>query len=280
MKSKLAKLPSILDMSDNIYDSVWAENFHKNSDYELLHVISGSFELTYADGRHFPAKAGDTLLIAPGVLHRDIFENELEIFIVHFSWDIDQAEIEHFNNSWNLKQDVETKMRVRYFFDCLRMETLLNETSFALVESILLSILLTLFSVTSSNKPLLDIVNLSPKQQHQQLLLRAKKYIHRHFRETIQLIDVAHYLQVSSFHLSRIFSRESDFSFIDYLTEIRLNEAKRLLQSGRYKVREIAFHVGYNDEKYFNRLFKKHTGCTPTEYAQKQNYPPIGNIVQ
>ena len=115
----------------------------------------------------------------------------------------------------------------------------------------------------------------STKQQHLQLIMRAKKYIHRHYREPIRLTDVALFLQVSSFHLSRIFSRESDFSFFDYLLEVRLNEAKQLLRSGRYRVGEVAFRVGYEDAGYFSRLFKARVGCSPKEYAERNGSPAV-----
>ena len=55
-------------------------------------------------------------------------------------------------------------------------------------------------------------------------------------------------------------------SFIDYLTELRMKEAKKLISEGRMKVRDVGAAVGYPNTKYFIRLFKKATGETPTQY--------------
>ncbi len=267
----LAELPVILAMSDNIYDPVWSEHFHESSCFELLHVMAGHFKLTFADGRCFPAGPGDTLLIPPGVSHSDCFEKEeeLEIFQILFTWGADRAIVDRYGNGWLRHQSAEDRRLLRNFFDLLRLETASDALSMLLAESVLLSTLSVLYRAAIPQEPMQENTGLSTKQQHLQLILRAKKYIHRHYQEPIRLTDVALYLQVSSFHLSRVFSRESDFSFFDYLLEVRLNEAKQLLRSGRYRVGEVAFRVGYEDAGYFSRLFKARVGCSPKEYAER-----------
>ncbi|MPN25507.1 HTH-type transcriptional activator RhaR [bioreactor metagenome] len=209
--------------------------------------------------------------------HRDRFEmeQELEIFLVQFTWDADRAVTDRYGNGWLRRQSAEDRRLLRNFFDLLRLETASDALSMALAESVLLSTLLVLYRAAIPQEPIPGNAELSTKQQHLQLILRAKKYIHRHYREPIRLADAALYLQVSSFHLSRIFSRESDFSFFDYLLEVRLNEAKQLLQSGRHRVGEVALRVGYDDAGYFSRLFKARTGCTPKEYAERARLSTI-----
>ncbi len=277
MKQELAKLPRIQAMSDNIYDPVWSEKLHNTNNFELLHVMAGHFELTYADGRRFPAGPGDTLLTPPGMAHRDNFDmsQELEIFLVQFHWDADREVTDRYGNGWLRRQTPEDRRTLRNFFDLLRLESASDALSGALAESILLSTLLVLYRAAVPRETATANAAPSTKQQHLQLILRAKKYIHRHYREPIRLADAAGYLQVSSFHLSRIFSRESDFSFFDYLLEVRLNEAKQLLASGRYRVGEVALRVGYEDAGYFCRLFKARAGCTPKEYSDRARLSTI-----
>jgi two-component system response regulator YesN len=63
-----------------------------------------------------------------------------------------------------------------------------------------------------------------------------------------------------------MFSRELNKNFVEYINEVRIEKAKELLRDVRYKTYEIADRVGIQDARYFSRLFKKHTGMTPTEY--------------
>ena len=80
------KLPEIISMSDMIFETVWALQFHQGENHELLHVINGHFDLTLDDGQKFHASAGNTLIIPKGTLHKDVFDlnDDLEIFIIYF----------------------------------------------------------------------------------------------------------------------------------------------------------------------------------------------------
>ncbi len=271
MKEKLAVLPKIYAMYDNIFDPVWAE-FHISGKFELLHVIAGRFELTYADGRRFPAKAGDTLLVPPGTSHSDNFEpgDELEIFIVQFDWTAEAEIVRRHCNGWLHRQEPADRRKLRHFFDLLRFEGDSGELALALAESVLLSILLILYRAALPAATETEIAaDAGQRPQHRQLVLRAQKYLRRNFRRPVRLAEVAEYLQVSPFHLSRVFSRESDFSFFDYLLELRLSEARRLLAEGRHRVSEVAAAVGYEDSGYFSKVFKLKAGCTPGEFAER-----------
>ena len=57
---------------------------------------------------------------------------------------------------------------------------------------------------------------------------------------------------------------------MEYLTEIRMNRARELLAGTELSMKEICGEVGYSDPNYFSRIFKKHTGLTPTEYKEKK----------
>lgn len=75
---------------------------------------------------------------------------------------------------------------------------------------------------------------------------------------------------MSPVYLSFLFKQVEGVNLSDYLTEIRLGEAKRLLATTSLKTYEVAVRAGYADEKYFSRLFKKRTGLTPTEYRNRE----------
>lgn len=95
----------------------------------------------------------------------------------------------------------------------------------------------------------------------------AIKYLEENYMKQISLEETADYLKISPAHLSRLFAQNKQVSFIDWLTEMRISKAKRLLLSGTKNIKEISNAVGYSDPNYFSRLFKKITGKTPSEYS-------------
>ena len=103
---------------------------------------------------------------------------------------------------------------------------------------------------------------------------KAKKYIQENYQnEEMSLQSVASNVNVSSNHFSAIFRKETGETFIDYLTEVRMEKAKDLLVSTSMKTSEVGYEVGYRDPHYFSYIFKKTQGVSPKEYrkARKEN---------
>lgn len=96
----------------------------------------------------------------------------------------------------------------------------------------------------------------------------AVQYMRDHYQEQISLEEVASICNVSPNYLSKLFRNEMGVGFLDYLTQIRLKESEKLLEETNLSIREIASRVGYLDEKYYSKLFKKATGIKPSEYRR------------
>ncbi|MEI3614080.1 helix-turn-helix domain-containing protein [Pseudogracilibacillus sp. SO30301A] len=92
------------------------------------------------------------------------------------------------------------------------------------------------------------------------------QYIEEHYSEDIGLEMIAEKVDLSPNYLSAIFKQTTGSSFIDYLTELRMKKAKENLQNLNLSVYEIAEAIGYSSSQYFSRVFKKHTGMTPSAY--------------
>lgn len=97
---------------------------------------------------------------------------------------------------------------------------------------------------------------------------RARAYLEQNFAEPLRLDDVADYVKLNPAYFSALFKKETGKTFSDYLVERRLRAAQYLLQSTGKSISEIAETVGYNDVKYFSKLFKKHMGVKPSEYRR------------
>jgi len=114
------------------------------------------------------------------------------------------------------------------------------------------------------------VCSLERSLQHRRnrLLDKALAYIHDHYHIDISLDDVAGHVGMGSSYFSTYFKQETGQTFVEYLTAYRLEKAKQLMRDPNLRLYEIAGQVGYNDVKYFSRVFKKATGATPAEYRQ------------
>lgn len=96
----------------------------------------------------------------------------------------------------------------------------------------------------------------------------AKDYIKDNYSKDISLDDVSRIVNISPYYFSKLFKEDTGENFIEYLTGIRIEKAKELLNTAEYSMKEICTMVGYSDPNYFSRSFKKNVGVTPTEYKE------------
>jgi two-component system, response regulator YesN len=99
-------------------------------------------------------------------------------------------------------------------------------------------------------------------------VVEAMKYIDTHYAEDLSLDQVAHHVRFSPFHLSRIFKSATNSTVLDYVTRKRLDEAQRLLREQILSIKEVGAAVGYTDQNYFSRVFRRLTGMTPSAYRR------------
>jgi two-component system response regulator YesN len=102
-----------------------------------------------------------------------------------------------------------------------------------------------------------------------QMITKALKYIDDHYTENLTLQIVANTLHVSKNYFSSLFKKQTGCNFIDYLIELRIRVAKKLLTEEGGRIYSIAETVGFNDVRYFIKIFKKLTDLTPLEYREK-----------
>jgi two-component system, response regulator YesN len=93
-------------------------------------------------------------------------------------------------------------------------------------------------------------------------------YIHKHFDQEMSLQMLSHKMNVNNIYLGRLFKEEHGMLFSDYLTQIRMEEAKKLLRESYLKASEVAYKVGFTDPNYFFRKFKQLSSLSPSEYRK------------
>ena len=105
---------------------------------------------------------------------------------------------------------------------------------------------------------------------YSRIVADAEEYIYRSFRNPdLSLNDVAAYVHLSPGYLSSEFKKETGVTLKSYLTDVRIDAAKKMMDEGKYKIYEICSAVGYNSSQYFSQAFYKKTGMFPTEYSRQ-----------
>jgi YesN/AraC family two-component response regulator len=104
------------------------------------------------------------------------------------------------------------------------------------------------------------------------VITRAKEYIREHQTEDISLGQVAKAVNTSTFYFCKMFKKVTGINFTDYVSRVRIENAKNLLLNPNLRVSEIAYEVGFQSLTHFNRVFKKIIGQSPTDYRAKLSH--------
>lgn len=93
-----------------------------------------------------------------------------------------------------------------------------------------------------------------------------KTYIRNNYHKNINLDDIADAVYLSPSYASRIFKENQGNTITDYISKVKLEEAKKMLKNPEYKIDYIAEKLGYNDASYFSKVFRRKEGMSPTQY--------------
>jgi two-component system response regulator YesN len=95
-----------------------------------------------------------------------------------------------------------------------------------------------------------------------------KQYIMKHSHEDISLEALGRKVGLSPIYISKMFKEKLGVNYIDFLTECRIEKAKKLMADPEKSLKEITFEVGYHEPNYFSKVFKKMVALSPTEYRK------------
>lgn len=113
-------------------------------------------------------------------------------------------------------------------------------------------------------------------RKNHNIIFDIKAYIDNHYHENLQLQSIADQFYISREYASRKFKQEFGFNASDYIEKIRLDHAKILLMNHDLSISDVATAVGYQDGRYFSKVFKKVVGVTPIKY--KRSFKHITQI--
>lgn len=110
---------------------------------------------------------------------------------------------------------------------------------------------------------------------HSAIITQAMDYLNDHYMNKITLRELSSYLHINESYLSKLFKQELGINFTDYLNEIRILHSVELIQDTDMNLLEVAVLVGFEDQSYFTKIFKKVMGETPKQYKKALVKSPL-----
>lgn len=120
------------------------------------------------------------------------------------------------------------------------------------------------------NQEFIDKVFRKEKIVHSAVINKVIDYINHNYMNKITLENTAEFAYLSSSYLSKIFKEEVGCNFNTYLNKLRIEKAKKLLTDDNINIVEVSNLVGYEDQSYFSKVFRRITGTTPKKYKDNQ----------
>jgi len=251
---------------------------HYHDCYELYYLYSGE-RYYFIQDKTYHVTGGSFVLIPPNIIHRtgNLGHFGYDRMLIHFSKELldDYLRVDPSVNPYlNLEKElhlISLDDRQQSFIETLlhTMETEYQhngqrETSY--IKLTLLQLLLFL----NNCKPNRQDAALSELNNTQKLMFEILGYINNHYDEDLTLESVSAKYYLSTYYFSRTFREATGFHFVEYLNNVRIKEAKKLLQSSGSTINDIASAVGFHSATHFGRVFKQISGCSPSAYKKKE----------
>jgi len=106
--------------------------------------------------------------------------------------------------------------------------------------------------------------------KHADIIYKALEYINKNYMKKITLEDVASYVHLSPTYFSKLFKDETQYNFNTYLNNVRIEMGKKLLLDESIPIVDISNLIGFEDQSYFSKVFKKITGATPGKFRKSR----------
>ena len=251
---------------------------HWHNEMEIIYIKKGSGIITLDFESHY-VEAGDIIVVVPGQTHGISqlngytmeYENiifELDMLISKYSDGLESAYFMPLLSGDLVFNHIITRDDAYYskIADCLNRADKLCTNGRPLgyelaIKGFLFEFLFSLYEITETNAiPQID------SNKNLDKIKDVIKYIEENYQHPISIDEIANVCNFSSSHFMKYFKKVMGTSFIDYLNEYRLSMASRLLLSSSDNILEVAAECGYENLSYFNRIFKKKYGITPSAY--------------
>ena len=238
---------------------------HSHNTYELYYLLEGSRKY-FIDSSLLQLEQGDLLIIPPGILHKSVGDADglYSRILINARPDVFNKNIlngfltQNAGSIWQIPSN--RRLHFETLLEKIEYETIKkDEHSEYLVNAYLNELLIFLIRVNNGA----EFVSIS--NETDRTIGEAIKYIRENYDKHINLDILSEYVNVSKTYFCKVFKKKIGEGYSDYITKVRINEAKKLLVKTDLTVTQIALKCGYNDSSYFTSSFKKMIGITPVK---------------
>lgn len=262
----------------NLGDKWWRNYLHAHSFLEVCYAYEGAGEYRIADSV-LQVGQGDLFIATPGLSHEIISSRSNPLGIVFWAFTlVRQPDVAPACADATVDELLEALPNTRRFArrtsevmqptlalmveEMSRASPGYTQAIAGLVTKVLLEVARTFTDGVAAEAP-------APERGAKSVVRTAVRYLKDNFARPIEVRDVAAQVHLSERHLSRIFVREAGMSIVDYLTQLRLDQASQLLVEHNLPIKQIARMVGYPDPHYFTTLFGRKMGMTPALFRTR-----------
>ncbi|MBY3618447.1 helix-turn-helix transcriptional regulator [Acinetobacter sp. CUI P1] len=252
-----------------VYTSMPSRHYHDA--YEILYLISGDFYYFIGD-RTYQVAGGTLLFMDINEMHKllnsgcNMYERVTLLFKKEFLQQLctgGQCEelLELFKSDYRaLKMTGKDQYFIEQLFQKMIQEGKKQARGYEQYQQLLLVELLLYL-----NRKLFDsrVAPLVESNRTHKKVLDIVNYVNQHYMEPIKLCEISRQFDISSSYLCRTFKESTGFSFVEYINNIRIKEARDLLVGSSFNVTEIAGMVGFDNTSHFGRTFKLMMGISP-----------------
>ena len=264
----LIKSPILLITGMIREENSWYCKRHAHMGYcEVLYIKNGSGQFNIGN-RCYEVNTGDVIIINPGVFHEErVMINGPCLNVVEMLYcAVDNVFVSGLKDGCLLPEEYtpvihsgQYRSIIEYCLTNIFNEINIQNNGYSLVCHNLVSILLVMV-FRSAN------INNACTGEKATFASKINDYIKSNYTNDLSLQDLAQYLHISRHYLARFYKKVYGCSIINYVINLRIEEAKRLLLTTQSKISEISIAIGYRDQNYFSYLFKKMTGFSPSAY--------------
>lgn len=259
------------------------KTFHWHEFYEISHVREGEgiYEI---EGKTFPVEKGDIIIINNIERHKVSYNKEKPLYqtVIHFEpnfiWSGDKGSFDYeylklflYNGASFINKpelDCDTSKAVTQLIEAIVQEYKEKKPYYELmIKSKLMSLITYLIRQCDFKKS--TEYELLARRQNIERLGKIIKYINENYNKDIGLSSIAQHFFMNPSYFSDYFKKNLGINFYEYLTNVRINEAMRLL-SFNCSTMEAAFKSGFNNISSFCSAFKKRTGMSPKQYKNSK----------
>ncbi len=264
-KTELKRIDArLLYITESTFGPDWLSIPHTHHFAELFFITKGKGQFMI-DNELYDIKKNDLIVINPNVLHTEYASKgsqdsfEYVVFGVNGLQFLDESAFQTFL-IYDFKNQRELIMN---YIQLLLNEVKMKDENFtSICQNLLEALLLLILRGTKVD------LKIEPSKKITQECRFIEQYISTHYREDITLEDLSNLTYLNKYYLVHSFKEYTGYSPINFLINVRIQEAKHLLSTTDYPISKIAMQVGFSSHSYFCQIFKKETGQSPLQYRK------------